>query len=406
MTAKTARLSPAGLPSTARYEFEKELGSGGMGVVYQALDRRTGERVAVKVLRFRPDQNPTLFRRIEREFRSATALEHPNIVRALAFESDAQSGFMVFELVNGGSLADRLDQHGRVAEADAVKIITQVCQALHYAHSCGVIHRDVKPDNILLLADGRVKLTDFGLAKEMDADEELTRQATGLGTPNYMAPEQFSDAKSAGVRCDVYSLAATLYHLLTGRLPFDAKTDLAILTKKQRGSDTSPRKIVPGVSERVDIAVRLALHPDPNQRPATIMAFFKLLTARSRFGRAGSGEIKLTAAGPDDRRTAARHLLKVGTIGTIDSAVHGGAEEVWPLVVRDVSETGIGVTLARRFEVGTELAVELQLGPDVSKRFPARVVRVQPDRGGYWVHGCLFDAPLADNEVAGLLQFA
>ncbi len=404
MKTKSARLIPAGTPSTARYEFEKELGSGGMGVVYQALDRRTGDRVAVKVLRFRPDQNPTLFRRIEREFRSATALEHPNIVRALGMESDAQSGFLVYELVNGGSLADRLEQHGRLAEADAVKIITQVAQALHYAHACGVIHRDVKPDNVLLLPDGRVKLTDFGLAKEVEAEEELTRQACGLGTPNYMAPEQFTDAKSAGVRCDVYSLAATLYHLLTGRLPFDGKTDLAILTKKQRGADTSPRKVVPGISERVDIAVRLALHPDPNQRPATIMAFFKLLAARSRFGR--GNEVRLAAAGPDDRRTSARHMLKVGTVGAIESALHGGAEEVWPLVVRDVSVSGIGLTLARRFEAGTELAVELQTGPEGSKRFPVRVVRVQPDRGGYWVHGCTFDPPLAEGEVAALLQFA
>ncbi|MBN9521888.1 protein kinase [bacterium] len=400
MKTKTTRPTPA----TARYEFEKELGSGGMGVVYQALDRRTGDRVAVKVLRFRPDQNPTLFRRIEREFRSATALEHPNIVRALDMESDARSGFLVYELVNGGSLADRLDQHGRVAEADAVKVTTQVAQALHYAHSCGVIHRDVKPDNVLLLPDGRVKLTDFGLAKEVEAEEELTRQASGLGTPNYMAPEQFTDAKSAGVRCDVYSLAATLYHLLTGRLPFDGKTDLAILTKKQRGTDTSPRQVVPEISERVDVAVRLALHPDPGQRPATILAFFKLLTARSRFGR--GGEVRFAPAGPDDRRASARHLLKVGTVGAVESALHGGAEEAWPLVVHDVSATGVGLTLARRFEAGTELAVELQTGPEAAKRFPVRVVRVQPDRGGYWVHGCTFGAPLAEAEVAALLQFA
>ncbi|HEX4613010.1 MAG TPA: serine/threonine-protein kinase [Urbifossiella sp.] len=395
------------LPATARYEFEKMLGRGGMGVVYQALDRRTGGRVAVKVLRFRPAEHPTLFRRIEREFRSASNLEHPNIVRGLSFESDGESGFLVYELVNGGSLGARLEQHGRIPEADAVKITTQVAQALHYAHSCGVIHRDVKPDNILCLPDGRVKLTDFGLAKELHAEEELTRQAAGLGTPNYMAPEQFCDARSADVRCDVYSLAATLFHLLTGRLPFDAKSDLAILTKKQKASGTSPRAILAGISERVDIAVRVAMHPDPNQRPESVLAFFKMLTARSRFGRTGSAPTLIKPASPEDRRASARHQLKVGAFGTVDSALHGGAEEVWPLVVRDVSGTGIGLTLARRFEIGTRLGVELHTGPDAApRRFPAQVVRVLSERGGYWVHGCVFDPQLTEQDVAGLLQFA
>jgi serine/threonine protein kinase len=404
---KTIRPSEPRLPLTPRYEFEKMLGSGGMGVVYQALDRRTGDRVAVKVLRFRPAEHPTLFRRIEREFRSASALEHPNIVRALAFESGGESGFLVYELVNGGSLGVRLEQGGRLAEADAVKVVTQVAQALHYAHGAGVIHRDVKPDNILCLPDGRVKLTDFGLAKELHADEELTRQAAGLGTPNYMAPEQFCDARSAGVRCDVYSLGATLYHLLTGRLPFEAKSDLAILTKKQKAAGTSPRAVLSGVSERVDVAVRMALHPDPEQRPASVLAFFKMLTARVRFGRPADGPAVDRPAGPEDRRHSARHSLKVGTFGAVDPALHGGAEEVWPLVVRDVSGTGIGLTLARRFEVGTELGVELQTHADAApQRFPARVVRVLADRGGYWIHGCVFDPPLSGGDVAGLLQFA
>lgn len=405
---KTAQQPEFRLPNSARYQFEKLLGSGGMGAVYQALDRRTGDLVAVKVLRFKPADNPTLLRRIEREFRAASTLEHPNIVRALAFESDGQTCFLVYELVNGGSLGDRLDRHGRVAEPDAIKLITQVAQALHYAHTAGVIHRDVKPDNILLLPDGRVKLCDFGLAKEIDAAEELTRQAAGLGTPNYMAPEQFCDARSAGVKCDVYSLAATLYHLLTGKVPFDGKTDLAILTKKQKASGTSPRAVVPAVTDRVDIAVRTALHPDPKQRPESVLEFFKQLTARSRFGKPGSAvNFVNQPAGPDDRRRAARQILKVGTLATVDPELHGGGvEDVWPLVVRDVSATGIGLTFARRFEVGTQLGVELHTAPEASRRFPARVVRVLPERGGYWVHGCVFDPPLSEAEVTGLLRFS
>ncbi|QDU21471.1 serine/threonine-protein kinase [Urbifossiella limnaea] len=404
---KSARAREFQLPVTTRYEFEKLLGSGGMGVVYQALDRRTGERVAIKVLRFQPSANPTLFKRIEREFRSASNLEHPNIVRALAFETDERSCFLVYELINGGSLGDRLDNHGRIPEVDAVKLITQVAQALHYAHSFGVIHRDVKPDNVLILPSGRVKLTDFGLAKELDNDEELTRQASGLGTPNYMAPEQFVDARSAGVQCDVYSLAATLFHLLTGRIPFDGKTDLAILTMKERGIGTSPRALLPGISGRVDAAIRAALNPDATKRPATVLEFFKLLTARTRLGRPGAVPNLTQSAAPDDRRVSCRHTLKVGACGVVDTTLHGGTEEVWPLVVRDVSGTGIGVTLARRFEVGTELGIELHAGREPGlRRFAARVVRVQSDRGGYWVHGCVFDPPIHEDDVAGLLEFA
>ena len=401
---RTARADAFRLPTTTRYEFEKKIGDGGMGVVYRALDRETGDRVAAKVFRFRPADNPTLFRRIDREFRAASALEHPNIVRALAFESDGERCFLVFELVEGGSLGDRLDRHGRVPEADAVKLITQLAQALHYAHAAGVIHRDVKPDNVLLTRDGRVKLTDFGLAKELDADEELTRQAAGLGTPNYMAPEQFYNARGADARCDVYSLAATLYHLLTGRPPFEAKTDVVMLTLKQTGKGTSPRAVVSDVSERVDAAVRAALDPEPARRPQSVMAFFKLLTARAHLGR--SGRIHLPPP-RDDRRNATRHDLRVGAFGTVDAGLHGGAEEVWPLVVRDVSAEGLGLSLARRFEAGTRLAVDLHGGPDATpRRYAARVIRVQPEAGGYWVHGCVFDPPLSDAEVTAVLRYA
>jgi serine/threonine protein kinase len=202
MTSTATRKSR--LPATDRYEFQDTLGTGGVGTVYRALDRQTGELVAIKVLRYKPSENAVLHQRIVREFRAASELEHPNIVRALAFETDGDIDYLVFELVEGGSLGDKLEECRKFSEAEAVRIITQVGQALEYAHSRGVIHRDVKPDNVLVLPDGRVKLTDFGLAKTIDADDDnLTRPASGLGTPQFMAPEQFASAKTAGVRSDV-----------------------------------------------------------------------------------------------------------------------------------------------------------------------------------------------------------
>ncbi len=407
---------PTRLPLSNRYEFQKPLGGGGMGIVYRALDRRTGGLVAIKVLNFKLSENPTLHHRLAREFRAATELEHPNIVRALEYENDGEISFVVYELIEGGSLGARIDQHGRIPEDDAIRIITQIAQALHYAHERQVIHRDVKPDNILILTNGRAKLTDFGLAKDYNNDcQDLTRHASGLGTPHFMAPEQFADAKAADARCDVYSLGATLWNMLTGRLPFDAKVPIAILTKKERCEIPMARSLVPGLSERVDLAIRAALNPDPARRPISCLAFFKSLTARRRVREniLRTPAPCPTAAKGDERRIWARYPLTVGSCGSIDTAVHSGdgsessSEERWPLVVQDVSAGGIGVLLARRFEQGTVLSIELLDGlTDQPQRFNVCVVRVQAERGGHWVHGCKFQNPLDDIELKSLLKFA
>ncbi len=401
------------IPKSARYEFQKPIGSGGMGTVYQALDRRTQELVAIKVLKYRLSENPTLHHRLMREFKAATELEHPNIVRALAFENDEESSFLVYELVEGGSLADRIEQHGRLAEDVAVRIITQIAQALHYAHERQVIHRDVKPDNILLLPNGKAKLTDFGLAKDYgEEDMELTRQATGLGTPNFMSPEQFADAKHVDARCDVYSLGATLYNLVTGELPFNARTALAMLTMKEMCKYKPVRSFVPTLSERTEFAIRSALEPDVDRRPGTCLEFFKLLTGRRRIPMDVTktpAPLSSTRIATDNRRTTVRFPLRIGSCGIVDTSIHegDGAQEKWPLVIRDVSADGIGVLLARRFEPGTELAIELtfeQKRPP--KRIPIQVSRVQVERAGHWIHGCQFAKPLTNDQLRALVKLS
>src|SRR5204863_8302423 len=142
--------------------------------------------------------------RLATEFKAATQLEHPNIVRAIEIDTDGSTSYLVYELVEGMDLADKIHHQGRLSEDEAVRVVTQVAQALHYAHQRQVVHRDVKPDNILVLADGRAKLTDFGLAKDHSGGSpDLTQHKIALGTPHFMAPEQFADARAAGVRCDV-----------------------------------------------------------------------------------------------------------------------------------------------------------------------------------------------------------
>ena len=402
---KTARL-----PAAARYEFGEPIGSGGVGTVYRARDRQTGQRVAVKVLRTKVSDNPTVHQRFAREFRAATQLEHPNIVRALDMGTDGTLSFLVYELVEGESLGDRVESKGPLPEGEAVRVTTQIAQALHYAHLRLVIHRDVKPDNILVLPDGRAKLTDFGLAKDYNCDEELTRHATGLGTPNYMAPEQFADAKSVGPRSDVYSLAATLYAVVTGILPFAAKTSFAILVKKER-EIPSVRAKNPALSERLDAAIRHALQPEPKDRPRSCLEFFKLLTSKTRFDDGNADELPASAAVPtagSERRAWVRHTLDVGSCGVVDTSVAGGcpeSEEFWPLVIRDLSVGGIGVLLARRCELGTELSVELSAGPGAApRRLVAKVVRVVSEKAGPWVHGCAFAKPLTEEELTNLLK--
>lgn len=410
----TASAHAARLPSTTRYEFGASLGAGGAGTVYRAWDRETKQPVAIKVLRAGLSENPTLHQRLVQEFRAATQLEHPNIVRALDMGNDGHISYLVFELIEGVSLGERIDKRGRLSEAEAVRIAAQIAQALHYAHLRNVIHRDVKPDNILILADGRAKLTDFGLAKDHNNDQDLTRHASGLGTPNFMAPEQFADAKSVGARSDVYSLAATLFAAVTGRLPFAAKTPLATLAKKEKESP-SVRSLVPGLSERLDAAIRAALRPESKDRPRSCLEFFKLLTTRSRFDDGTEDDlppsVSVPAAPELERRAWIRYDLDVGSCGVIDTSVCGDGgpenEEMWPLVIRDLSAGGVGVLLARRFEPGTELSIELSVGPDVApRRLTTKVVRVVPEKAGHWVHGCAFPALLTDEELEVLLRFA
>jgi serine/threonine protein kinase len=141
------------------------------------------------------------------------------------------------EFVEGESLGNKIQREGSLDQPTALRIISQVAEGLHQAHKLGLIHRDVKPDNILITTNGTAKLTDLGLVKELEADNNLTRTGRGLGTPHFMAPEQFRNAKKADVRCDIYSLAATLYMMVTGELPFKSLNPLDAWMKKVNRAD-------------------------------------------------------------------------------------------------------------------------------------------------------------------------
>lgn len=278
MGLETAR---GAMQSVGSYDLMEKIAEGGMGAIWRARDRRNGQVVAIKIMPPHMAANPVLLKRFEQEFKAASRLDHPNVVRALDYGDTGSSPFLVMEFVEGESLGQKLEREGKMTEAEAIKVIAQVAQGLHRAHKQGLIHRDVKPDNVLLRNDGMAKLADLGLVKESETDLNLTKTGRGLGTPHFMAPEQFRNAKGADVRCDVYSLGATLYVMVTGELPFRSSGPLDAWMKKIQNDLVEPRELVPSISERLNWAILRAMSADPEQRPKTCREFIEDLTGHS-----------------------------------------------------------------------------------------------------------------------------
>jgi eukaryotic-like serine/threonine-protein kinase len=275
-------VSKAAMQSVGNYDLLEKIAEGGMGAIWKGRHRTTGETVAVKIMPAHMVSNSTLLKRFEQEFRAASRLDHPNVVRALDYGDSDGKPYLVMEFVQGESLGQRIEREGRMPEAEAIRIIAQVAQGLHRAHKQNLVHRDVKPDNILVTPDGTAKLADLGLVKEMETDLNLTKTGRGLGTPHFMAPEQFRNAKSANARCDIYSLGATLYMMVTGELPFGRSNGpLEAWMKKVQNELTPPRQLVPELSERCDWAIRRAMASQADHRPVSCREFVEDLTGHS-----------------------------------------------------------------------------------------------------------------------------
>ena len=228
------------LRSLGGYRLLRRLGEGGMGAVYLGFKEGEDQPVAIKVLSEHLVQTPGFVDRFHREARSGAALNHPNIVHTFLVDQDLTTGkhFLVLEFVDGPSAQALLDQLGRLTVGDAVHVVLGIGRALEHAHSRQVIHRDIKPDNILLTRTGLAKLTDLGLAKKLDEASHLTGTRQGFGTTPYVPYEQAINARYADGRSDIYALGATLYHLVTGVLPFTGLNDLEVIEKKRQGDYT------------------------------------------------------------------------------------------------------------------------------------------------------------------------
>ncbi len=260
-----------------RYRLGPEIGRGGMATIHQATDLRLDRSVAVKLLRPEASRDADLANRFRREALAATVLRHPNIVACLDTGTDQDQPYIVMDLIDGEDLAHRLKRGGRLAPNVAARIGLDVARALGVAHVRGIVHRDVKPGNILLATDGRAMVTDFGIAR-LAADAEAAKPGTTLGSVHYFSPEQARGATTTPAS-DVYCLGLVLFEALTGTRAFSGETTDAIALARVGAQAPSPKALRPEVPSDLDAVVRKALAPDPPDRYANGNAMAAALEA-------------------------------------------------------------------------------------------------------------------------------
>jgi len=249
-----------------RYALGPVLGEGGMARVYRGVDQQLRRPVAVKVLAAPFDRDRSFVERFRREARAAAGLSHPNIVAVFDSGSDDGTHFIVTELVEGETLAERLGRDGPMPPADAVAVAVDIARALAAAHERGLIHRDIKPGNVMVLPDGRVKVVDFGIARAAGSDT-LTGTGVVLGSTAYLSPEQ-AGGQPVDERADLYALGCVLYEMLTGHVPFRAETPIATMYRHVNEDAPPPSTIVPIESE-LEVIVMRCLEKDPKRRFAS-----------------------------------------------------------------------------------------------------------------------------------------
>ncbi|MGH3033964.1 MAG: protein kinase domain-containing protein, partial [Gaiellaceae bacterium] len=252
-----------------RYELEDLVGEGGMSTVYRAHDTVLDRQVAIKVLHEHYSHDPEYVERFRREARAIARLTHPNVVTVIDRGESEGRQFIVFEHVTGETLKTLVRREGPLPVERALRLVHQVGRALAYAHELDIVHRDVKPQNVLLTPDGTAKVTDFGIARWGGPEESLTETGTVLGTSDYLAPEQAS-GEPVDERSDQYSLGVVLYELLTGEVPYPGDSAMAVAMRHLRDPVPSVRAKRLDLPPRVDAIVARAMAKRPRDRfPST-----------------------------------------------------------------------------------------------------------------------------------------
>ena len=246
-----------------RYRITERIGSGGMADVYKAVDETLGRTVAVKVLHQRYAEDPEFVQRFRHEASAAANLSHPAIVNIYDYGVEGDNYYIVMELVRGTDLKTVVKQQGALDPIKVAEYGVQVCSALSTAHGYGIIHRDIKPQNIVLMPDGALKVMDFGIARAVDSDS--TQTGSVLGTAQYVSPEQAQGHK-LGPESDLYSLGVVLYELSTGRLPFEGDTPVSVALKHVNDEAVPPRQVNPKIPPALEAVIIKAMQKDPTRR--------------------------------------------------------------------------------------------------------------------------------------------
>ena len=301
-----------------RYEIEELVGAGGMSSVYKARDTLLERNVALKILHEHYTADGEFVERFKREARAVAQLSHPNIVTVIDRGEDQGKQFIVFEYIDGENLKERLVKRGRLPVRDALELALQVARGLAFAHEHGLVHRDVKPQNVLLNGDGQAKVTDFGIARTLDVDG-VTQTGTVLGTSNYIAPEQASGNR-VDAQTDVYSLGVVLYELLAGDVPFPGENFVAVALKHVNEPPPSLLEVRKDVPPRVIAAVDRALEKDPRRRFPSMDAFAGeleacLVSLDSPYDADDSAATIVAPAAPAGRRGTSTWAIAVAVLG-------------------------------------------------------------------------------------------
>jgi serine/threonine-protein kinase len=307
-----------------RYEVEELVGTGGMSSVYRAHDKLLDRKVALKVMHLQFGEDPEYVERFRREARSVASLSHPNVVTVIDRGEHEGRQFIVFEYIEGENLKQLIQRRGPAPVVTSLELARQIAQALSFAHQQGLVHRDVKPQNVLLNGNGTAKVTDFGIARSLDVQHGVTQTGTVLGTSDYIAPEQ-AQGQTVDEQTDVYSLGVVMYELLTGEVPFPGESFVAVAMRHINEPPPPLRDKRPDVPPRVEAMVQRAMAKSPRDRFASMAELCAEIDACLAELHGGETHVTGTPAVPLQRRRAQRRSSAWPVIVALLALIAAGA---------------------------------------------------------------------------------